>query len=340
MTGEYAPEIVADLQVMVMTNLQCWDLSPRTEVRLLNLSENATFGLYDPATARDLVLRLHRVGYSSAAEIRSELAWINALRAQAIVDTPPPVSGRNGNFVQCLESPSGRPSRHAVAFERVSGKEPDQSDDMVRWFAVLGELTARMHLHVRTWTPPAGFRRKVWDFDAMVGPQGFWGPWRAGLADNAAGIALLERVLAIVERRVARYGRGPERFGLVHADLRLANLLVDGPHLRVIDFDDSGFSWFIYDFAAAVSFIEHEPIMPDLLRAWLVGYRKAAPLSAEEEAEIPTFVMLRRVLLTAWLASHAEIPYARQIGKAYTAGTVTLAEAFLTGQFLGAHPST
>jgi Ser/Thr protein kinase RdoA (MazF antagonist) len=121
---------------------------------------------------------------------------------------------------------------------------------------------------------------------------------------------------------------------LVHADLRLANLLVHDTHLRIIDFDDCGFSWFMYDFAAAVSFIEHEAMVPDLLRAWVTGYRKAATLSAEEMAEIPTFVVLRRILLTAWLASHSEVPLAQQLGAAYTEGTVRLAREFMRGRFL------
>jgi hypothetical protein len=38
--------------------------------------------------------------------------------------------------------------------------------------------------------------------------------------------------------------------------------------------------------------------------------------------------------LTAWLASHAEVPFARQLGAAYTAGTVALAQEFLSGRFL------
>jgi hypothetical protein len=51
-------------------------------------------------------------------------------------------------------------------------------------------------------------------------------------------------------------------------------------------------------------------------------------------AELPTFVVLRRALLTAWLASHAEVPFARRFGAGYTRGTVTLAQALLRGEFL------
>jgi len=335
MAGEYAADVVADLQAMVAKGLGRWNLPPETTIRLLNLSENATFALGDPGSGSDLVLRLHRVGYSSEQEINSELAWVQALHRQGIVETARPQTGRDGALVQTLESPSGRPSRHAVAFERLPGKEPDAGGSAVPWFEKLGEITAKMHLHARSWRLPADFRRKRWDFEAMVGPQGYWGPWRAAIGLEPEGALVLERALAVIHQRLLRFGTGPDRFGLVHADLRLANLLVDGPHLRIIDFDDSGFSWFAYDFAGAVSFIEDEPALPQLLRAWITGYRRAAFLSEQDEAEIPTFVLLRRILLTAWLASHAEIPFAQRIAATFTAGTVRLAAYFLEGR-LGA----
>lgn len=334
MAAEYASEVVADLQSMVRKGLSLWDLPAGTEVTLLNLSENATFGLKSPCGGRDLVVRVHRVGYSSPEEIRSELAWIDALRQDGIIHTAPPVQGADGELVQILHSSHGGPSRFAVAFQRVAGKEPDQNDGLSQWFEVLGELNARMHQHAKGWTRPAGFRRKVWDFDAMMGPDGYWGPWQAGIGLDAAGTKVLASALEVIKERLADYGMGPERFGLIHADLRLANLLADGTTLRVIDFDDCGLSWFVYDFAAAISFIEHEPFIPDLMRAWVTGYQKVCPLSAEDRAMLPYFVMLRRILLTAWLASHAEIPLARQIGASYTGGTVQLARDFLAGTFL------
>jgi Ser/Thr protein kinase RdoA (MazF antagonist) len=334
MAGEYAPEVVADLHRMVAGSLERWGLSSQTVISLLNLSENATFALGDPRGPQDLVLRVHRVGYSSAEEIRSELAWMNALRRDGVIDTASPLPGSNGELVQTLTSPSGRPSRHAVAFERLPGKEPEAGADAPRWFERLGELTAKLHLHAKSWVLPAGFRRKHWDVDAMVGDKGYWGSWRDAIGLDRPGMVALEQALSLIKQRIDRFGMSPERFGLVHADLRLANLLVHDTHLRIIDFDDCGFSWFMYDFATAVSFIEHEAMVPDLLRAWVAGYRKAAPLSAEERAEIPTFVVLRRILLTAWLASHSEVPFARQMGAAYTEGTVWLAQEFLGGRFL------
>jgi Ser/Thr protein kinase RdoA (MazF antagonist) len=334
MGAEYSPEVVADLQVMVTLSRERWGLSAKTAIDLLNVSENATFAMSDVSDGRELVLRVHRVGYSSAEEIRSELAWIDALRDAGVIETLTPVPGGNGEYVQTLTSPSGRPSRHAVAFERLPGKEPDAGVDALSWFERLGEVSAKMHLHSKSWRLPAGFRRKRWDVEAMVGQNAYWGSWRDALDLDRAGTVVLEQALSRIEGRLLRFGEGAARFGLVHADLRLANLLVEGTHLRIIDFDDCGFSWFMYDFAAAVSFMENEPIVPELLRVWVAGYRQVAPLSVEDGAEIPTFVVLRRILLTAWLASHSEVPIARQLGAAYTAGTVLLAQEFLRGRFL------
>jgi Ser/Thr protein kinase RdoA (MazF antagonist) len=332
MSGEYTDAIVSDLRGMADKAIALWGLSPRTDVTLLNLSENATFRLSDPASGRRLALRIHRIGYSTPEEIRSELAWIEALIREGVVETARPARADDGAFVQTLLSPSGLPPRHAVAFAWVTGHQPDLSGELGPWFERLGALTARLHRQARGWARPAGFRRKRWDLGAMVGPDAHWGSWRAAAGLPADGIGTIDRALADITERVTAFGADAARFGLVHADLRLANLLVDGDHLRVIDFDDCGESWFLYDLAASLSFIEHEPMVPTLVRAWIRGYRCVGELSGEDEAMIPTFIMLRRIMLTAWLASHGEIPFAREIGADYAAGTVRLARDYVAGR--------
>jgi Ser/Thr protein kinase RdoA (MazF antagonist) len=187
-----------------------------------------------------------------------------------------------------------------------------------------------MHGHARRWTRPPGFTRPVWNFETALGDdRPHWGRWRDGMGMTPEAEALFARTVAAIGRRLARFGSGPERFGLAHCDLRLANLLIDGPSVKVIDFDDCGFSWFLYDAATPVSFYEHDPKVPALIAAWTRGYRSEAPLSAEDEAEIPTFLMLRRLLLVAWIGSHSETDLARSMGTAYTEGTTGLCESYL-----------
>jgi Ser/Thr protein kinase RdoA (MazF antagonist) len=219
--------------------------------------------------------------------------------------------------------------RQVVAFEHMSGLEPDPAASLPAWFLKLGALTARLHAHSRSWKRSPAFQRKTWDFDAMLGARPLWGDWRAALGLRDSERQVLQRVADLLAQRVHAYGQPSHRFGLVHADLRLANLLVDGERLGIIDFDDCGFSWFFYDFAAAVSFMEHEPIVTELQHAWLEGYRRVAPVSKADEAMLPVFVMLRRMLLTAWIASHSDTETAVRLGTEYTEGTVAMGERFL-----------
>lgn len=329
MAVDHTPATLTGLTEALRLALPRWGLPAGAALDLLAVSENATFRASSLEGDPPIVLRAHRLTYHCAEEIGSEIAWIEALRRERVVETPAPLPGRDGQSVQTLPSLAGSPDRHVVAFAFAAGAEPAPDADLPAWFSKLGSITARMHGHAQRWVPPAGFRRKTWDVDGMFGPQAPWGDWRAGVGLDAGGRAVIERAIALIHRRLHRFGRAPARFGLIHADLRLANLLVDGPRLQVIDFDDCGFGWHLYDFAAAVSFFEHEPIVDTLLASWLDGYRAVAPLPDADAAEIPVFIAMRRFLLVAWIASHPEVPIAQDFGAAYTAGAVDMAGQLL-----------
>lgn len=320
---------LAALQDLAESALGRWPIPAGATVRMVNLSENATFKIEDPASGRRWALRIHRDGYHSHEEIASELAWLTALRRDKVVETPVPVPGHDGDLIQAVGHATMDRPRKLVLSEWETGAEPGVGQDLRKPFEVLGEVTARMHAHARGWRRPEGFRRLTWDFDTSLGERPHWGRWADGMGMDAARQDLFGRTVGLIGERLAAYGKGPERFGLIHCDLRLANLLVDGSAVKVIDFDDCGFSWFMYDAATPVSFYEHLPEVPDLVRHWLIGYRRAADLPAADEAEIPTFLMLRRLLLVAWIGSHAETELARSMGVDYTEGTVGLCETYL-----------
>ncbi len=306
-------------------------LDPDSTVRLINVSENWTYRIDEPATGRAFALRVHRPGYHTASEIDSELRWIDALREDRAVETAHAVAGPDGERV-CQVQTSELGERNLVLFEWLSGDMPEpEGRDLVSGFRTLGAVSARMHGHARAWQRPAGFERFSWEYDTTLGAAGHWGRWQDGLGMGGEELELLGRLDGAIRTRLERYGRGPERFGLVHADIRLANLLVDGPHVRVIDFDDCGFSWFMYDFATTVSFFEDHPQVPELKDAWVEGYRSVAPLDPADEAELDTFVMLRRLLLVAWIGSHHEFATeAAELGAGFTEGSCALAERYLS----------
>jgi Ser/Thr protein kinase RdoA (MazF antagonist) len=309
--------------------LENYELPHACSVELINLSENATYKIEAP-DGRCWAMRVHRDGYQSNTAIASELAWLTELRASGIVTTPQPVAGRDGELIQLRHHPALPKPRRIVLWEWENGEEPCIDRDLRQPFETLGELAARMHLHTRTWKIPPWFERHTWDFETALGEfNPHWGHWRKGIGVETDIEKLFGRTVDLIGKRLAAYAKGPDRFGLIHADLRLANLLVDGATVKVIDFDDCGFGWHMYDAATPVSFHEHEPQVPELIESWKTGYRRVRALSKQDEAEIPTFIIFRRLLLVAWIGSHQDSPLARSLGQAYTAGTVGLCEQFL-----------
>lgn len=324
----YQSDFVTRLEKGLRGVLQVWGLSDATEVTLLTVSENATFLARDPSHAAPVVLRVHRPNYHTREEIASELAWIEALRDADVVDTPALIPTQSGALITAFQD--GAETRHVVAFAFMEGSEPDADAGLVPGFATLGEISARLHQHTETWQSPPGFTRKTWDFETAFGPTPHWGLWRDALGLTPEGAAVLQAALDRLAARLETYGKTAGRYGLIHADLRLANLLARADGLGVIDFDDCGYSWCMYDFAAAISFLELDPIVPDLQAAWLEGYQKVRALSSEDIAMLPDFILFRRILLTAWIASHSETETAREAGlAAYTDGTITLAKTYL-----------
>jgi Ser/Thr protein kinase RdoA (MazF antagonist) len=333
-SSEYSEEVLGELEEMCRSAIAGYGFSSGSSLKLLNISENATFLVEDSEVQRKSILRVHRVGYHTLEAIHSELGWIEALQAEQIVEVATPVRTLDGGLVQTLVSSRGRANRYAVMFDFLEGEEPEPEDNLGPWFERLGETTARLHLFTANWKRPENFVRHIWDCEAMFGERNLWGPWQKSMGLSPDGEAVLAKAIERIRQDTGRYGQSVDRFGLIHADLRLANLLIDKNKLKVIDFDDCGFSWFMYDFAAAVSFFEDHETIPDLLTAWLGGYERIRPLTASDRAIVPTLVIARRILLTAWLASHNEIPLAKALGTRFTDVSVQLAERFLAGKFL------
>lgn len=315
------------LEALAARAVRRFDLPSGTVPTLINVSENATYRLDGAETGGRWALRVHREGYHSRTAIASELAWLAALKEAGAANVPAPLRGRDGEHIQCVAAGGLPRPRNVVLFAWETGAEPTAND--AAGFEKLGETTARMHAHVRAWKRPAWFERHTWNFDTSLGATPHWGRWKDGMGMTPEIEKVLGAAVALIERRLARFGSGPEVFGLVHGDMRLANLLMDGGTVKVIDFDDCGFSWFLYDCATTVSFFEDAPEVPELIKAWVRGYRRFGKISPEEETEIATFVMLRRILLVAWIGSHSETDLAQSMGTAYTQGTVPLCERYL-----------
>ncbi|PQE01209.1 aminoglycoside phosphotransferase [Mycobacterium sp. EPG1] len=317
-----------DDEIVAEKALAAFDLPRGSALRLLNLSENATYAVEEPGCGHRSILRVHRKDYHRVDQIESELMWLDALRRDSDVTVPTVIPAHDGRRVVTVQH--GGDERYVVHFEMVPGAEPDEDTVTSTDFHTLGCITAALHDHARSWQRPAGFSRFAWDWEHSLGDNPRWGRWRDAVGVGEHEAAVLSRAEALLHRRLTEYGTGPDTFGLVHADLRLANLLVDDDTITVIDFDDCGLGWYFYDFGTAVSFFEDHPSVPEWQDAWVTGYRTRRTISSSDEDMLASFILLRRLLLLAWMGTHSHSKESQAISVTYAAGSCKLAEQYLS----------
>jgi Ser/Thr protein kinase RdoA (MazF antagonist) len=285
------------------------------------------FRVDDPAEGRPLALRVHREGYRTTQEIRSELAFMDALREVGVA-TPAARPGAGGDAVQTVGVAGLGAPRHVDVLSWIEGTPLDagagESADRL-----LGATCARIQARGRSWKTPAGFQRPTWDAPALVGKQALWGDYAELAALAPAQRALLDEAAALVLRRLDAFGREADRFGLTHGDLMPDNVLLQDGVPHVIDFDDCGFGWYLYDLATLLAVKALDPDRDAARDAWVAGYRSEAPLPEAHLRELETLVMARGLLLVGWMHTRRETKTARLLAGAVVALACSHAEKFL-----------
>lgn len=261
-------------------------------LRLLAHRENAVFEMALPGGAR-AALRLHRQGYQAPAAIRSELWWCAALAAAGVA-VPAALASREGPLLVTL--PDGSQAS-AIAWAEgeamgVGGTPLAQTLPQARHLhRALGQLLRRMHDATDALTLPADFTRPRWDRAGLVGEAPFWGRFWEHPDATPDERSLLLRARDFLAERLAE----PARLGPIHADVLRENVLVQGEALTLIDFDDSGIGFRLYDLGTAMSQNLYEPDPTALRDALMEGYGTA------DAAMVEAFTLARCCASVGWM---------------------------------------
>lgn len=304
-----------------------WGFAADAAVTLITVSENATF-LVTEHGLPTAVTRVARPGYmGDALAFESELAWVAALAADGVARVPTGLTTTAGTYVATVPDHAGT-TWTCVSFAFIDGEVLEDLADPVPFYAEIGRTTALLHEHAARWRAPQPFRRHAWTLPDMLGETSRWGRWED--ADLAPGeVALLDRAQAAALDALADAHPGGAGWGLIHADLRPSNLMTDGLTLTVIDFDDCGYGWFGYDFAAALTFLEHVPHAPTMATEWLAGYEQVRPLTAEQLRQACALSMVRRLQMLGWTTTHRADALPPELWAQQTSGTVEVAARYL-----------
>jgi Ser/Thr protein kinase RdoA (MazF antagonist) len=327
------------MQSLALAALRDWDLKVAA-VAPIKVRENAVFRI-DLAGGGRAVLRVHRSGYHSDAELDSEFAWMSALEAAGI-PVPRVVPSRRGRNFEVIATASVG-ARQIDVFEWIDGRQLGSVESgiggdgaaIAGQYAVIGAIAARMHNQTAGWQPPAGFRRHAWDAPGLVGEQPFWGRYWDLAALTAKQRELLLRARGRIARELAAYGTEPDRFGLIHADLVPENLLIDGARVQVIDFDDAGFGWHLFELATSLYFITGDSVYPTARDALIQGYRSERELTDEALARLPLFLAVRGTTYLGWVHTRQDSDTARELTPFLVERACAVAEEYLANDSSG-----
>ena len=280
-------------QATLATAAARWGLNP-LRIELIAQRENHTYRVFDHHGIA-FALRLHRPGYNSISEIESELDWM-AFLAESGMQVPRPLVSENGSHLVVID-------KHLFSVNQwLSGEvmgragRPLQLENSDAVFFRLGETTARLHNLTDQWQPPDGFVRRAWDREGLLGESPVWDRfWENPLLDSPSR-KILQAARTKADRLLRQYHDQLD-YGLIHADLIRENVMIDGDTIRIIDFDDCGFGYRLFELATILLKLKNEAHYHTYQRALLAGYRKHRDM---DSGELELFLGLRSFTYVGW----------------------------------------
>jgi Ser/Thr protein kinase RdoA (MazF antagonist) len=310
-------DLLAALEEKATRALVLWGL-PAQKPELLKYRENAVYRVR-LANDKSAALRLHRPGYHNVETIRSELSF-SAHLAQGGLNVPLPFETAEGETLVNVAAP-GAPVHYASIVSWTPGAPIGQSGEpfahdesaLADIFDKLGTTLAKLHDLADGFGKPGGFSRPAWDRAGLLGEAPFWGRfWDCDGLSADQKISLSELRARLKERLDATSCQTLD-FGLIHADAVRENVMLDGKSLGLIDFDDCGFGYRLFDLATPLLKSLNEPAYPLIKAAPIGGYRARRPLPEAALEMLPLFLLLRSLTYIGWAAQRPEA--AHKVGR-------------------------
>ena len=306
------------------TALRSWQIDG-ANLEIIKHRENTVFKATAP-DGRCFALRVHQVGLHSDDAIRSELAWMCALHADGF-PVPVVVPADHEDLVVTVSV--GDETRRCSLLEWIDGSlfndlgrvENGMQTEMCDRYRQLGALAARLHVQATAWRPSPEFERHAWDEDGLLGDEPrmgrFWD--HPDLTPKQRREFLKARI--VLQGLLKKLGKTHENYGLVHADFLPDNIIVSDDGLTLIDFDDSGYGWHLYEMATGLFPQIKQPFFDDLVAAYLEGYRSERDFSDEQAEFIPAFLMICGLNYLGWLQKRGDnLKYADRLAAEIISG--------------------
>ena len=172
----------------------------------------------------------------------------------------------------------------------------------------IGALLGHLHNASKDFKTPKGFTRPRWDLAGLQGKALNVKPATALEAMTEDQLDTLDEVTEKVSKATAELDNAEDAFGMIHGDLQTHNLIFDGDEIKAIDFDASGWGYYVYDVAISLQRWRDHPDLAKLEAALLKGYRTVRPLPDEQLKHMSTLLAGRNMAMIYWLTTRLKQP--------------------------------
>jgi len=234
-------------------------------------------------------LRFNHSSERTVEQLQAELDYLHHLADRGIA-VALPVASYSNRLVETVPTELG--DFHAVLFEALPGEhltfDGMNGADLQRW----GRELARVHAVSERFDASS---RSTWQDHIQMVRRLLPGTEEAALGE-----------LKYIEEQLEQLPVEPGRFGLIHFDFELDNLLWEGNKVGIVDFDDCAYYWYEADIAFALRDLYDDRVVnidltSDRLQAFVQGYQMEHELPPDALARLPLFARLHNLVMCAKL---------------------------------------
>jgi Ser/Thr protein kinase RdoA (MazF antagonist) len=286
---------------------------PDATATLHAYTNNAVYSVVDHSASfvkeARYALRITRPDNKRLAWIRSELAWLSAIRRNTWLEVPEPAGHVYTGELEGVDSPV-----YGSLFGWVDGESKAQSEVSLEQIETIGEFAAMLHNFSETFEPPAEFDRPRLDWEGLFGDDS---PYRTESEDEHftdEHRKTIQEAAAYVQSAMDNLGQASSEFGMIHGDLLPKNILFRDDQVCALDFDDCAYGYYIYDLSPLLWGYRDDARYPQIKAALWDGYTGVRELDDDHREALEAFIAARHIASCRWIAGNANHPDIR--GKA------------------------
>ena len=254
-------------------------------------------------SGHQLVLRIGTPHGNTRTNIEFEVAWLDAINDENSIDVVAPVPTASGELiVDEMDTDLGK-ERPCVVFTWVPGSPLGEGAGSFG-YRLLGQMSASLQQHGRTWVPENLSRMRHWDrvfyYDRELDPVIFDDPVFGHHFDNPRQ-KMTSKAMEISEKVIQEsWAAGTPQ--VVHGDLHEWNVHLAGSRLHAFDFEDVMYALPAQDAAICLYQTRNDENREKIRSAFRKGFESVAVWPIVDERQLDGFHAARQVMLMNYAA--------------------------------------